>query len=167
MADYRVYVGPRTYDVRIKKDLLLVNGDQFEFDLESINGNGLHILRDPKRNVEAYLQSNQKGSYDIQINGNYLYAEIVFGFHDRAKISDQKSGQIKSPMPGLIIDILVNEGDHVQEGDTLLIQEAMKMQMRIRTPNSGTITKINTNSGNQVDKGVLLISIDPDDIPNH
>jgi 3-methylcrotonyl-CoA carboxylase alpha subunit len=72
-----------------------------------------------------------------------------------------------SPMPGLIIDILVNEGDHVQEGDTILIQEAMKMQMRIRTPNSGTITKINTKPGNQVDKGVLLISIDPDDSPNH
>ncbi len=167
MADYRVYVGNRTYDVRIEKDLLLVNGDQFEFDLESINGNGLHILRDPKRNVEAYLQSNQNGSYNIQINGNHLSAEVVVGFHNQTKISDQKSGQVMSPMPGLIIDILVKEGDYVQEGDTLIIQEAMKMQMKIRTPSSGTITKINTKPGNQVDKGVLLISIDPDDSPNH
>ena len=72
-----------------------------------------------------------------------------------------------SPMPGLIIDILVKEGDYVQEGDTLIIQEAMKMQMKIRTPCSGTIRKINTKPGNQVDKGVLLISIDSDDSPNH
>jgi biotin carboxyl carrier protein len=42
----------------------------------------------------------------------------------------------------------------------------MKMQMKIRTPGSGTITKINTKTGNQVDKGVLLISIDPDDNPS-
>jgi hypothetical protein len=46
MADYRVYVGNRSYDIRIEKDLLLVNGDQYNFDLESINGNGLHILRE-------------------------------------------------------------------------------------------------------------------------
>ncbi|MCJ7717480.1 MAG: biotin/lipoyl-binding protein [Anaerolineales bacterium] len=165
MADYRVYVGNRTYDVRIEKDVLLVNGDQFEFDLESINGNGLHILRDEKRNVEAYLQSTQIGSYEIQIDGNHLSAEVVFGFHNQTKISDQKSGQVKSPMPGLIVDILVKEGDYVQEGDTILIQEAMKMQMKIRTPSSGTITKINTKPGNHVLKGVLLISIDPNDSP--
>ncbi|MGB2964367.1 MAG: acetyl-CoA carboxylase biotin carboxyl carrier protein subunit [Anaerolineales bacterium] len=49
-----------------------------------------------------------------------------------------------SPMPGLIVDVLVNEGDQVQKGDTLLLGEAIKMQMKIRTPSSGTVTRINT-----------------------
>ena len=109
MADYRVYVGNRLYDVRIEKDLLLVNGDQFNFDLESINGNGMHILRDPNRNVEAYLQSNQNGSYDIQIDGIHLSAEVVLGFHNQTKVSDNNKGLVISPMPGLIVDILVKE----------------------------------------------------------
>lgn len=161
MADYRVYVGNRSYDIRIEKDLLFVNGDQFKFDLESINGNGLHILRDPNRNVEAYLQSNQNGSYDIQIDGIHLSAEVVLGFHNQTKISDKNNGLVISPMPGLIVDILVKKGDYVQEGDTILIQEAMKMQMKIRSASAGNITKIHTAIGDQVNKGELLISLDP------
>jgi biotin carboxyl carrier protein len=90
----------------------------------------MHILRDPNRNVEAYLQSNQNGSYDIQ-------------------------------MPGLIVDILVKEGDNVQEGDTILIQEAMKMQMKIRSASAGKITKLHTAIGDQVNKDELLVSLDP------
>ena len=161
MADYRVYVGNRIYDVRIEKDLLLVNGDQFYFDLESINGNGMHILRDPNRNVEAYLQSNQNGSYDIQIDGIHLSAEVVLGFHNQTKVSDNNKGLVISPMPGLIVDILVKEGDNVQEGDTILIQEAMKMQMKIRSASSGKITKLHTAIGDQVNKDELLVSLDP------
>ncbi|NOQ39500.1 MAG: biotin/lipoyl-binding protein [Anaerolineales bacterium] len=161
MADYRVYVGNRIYDVRIEKDLLLVNGAQFNFDLESINGNGMHILRDPNRNVEAYLQSNQNGSYDIQIDGIHLSAEVVLGFHNQTKVSDNNKGLVISPMPGLIVDILVKEGDNVQEGDTILIQEAMKMQMKIRSASAGKITKLHAAIGDQVNKDELLVSLDP------
>ena len=161
MADYRVYVGNRLYDIQIEKDLLLVNGDQFNFDLESINGNGLHILRDPNRNIEAYLQPNQNGSYDIQIDGIHLSTEVVLGFNNPTKISDKNKGSITSPMPGVIVDILVKEGDFIQEGDTILIQEAMKMQMKIRSASSGNITKLHTAIGDQVNKGVLLVSLDP------
>ncbi len=161
MADYKVYVGNRLFDIRIEKDLLLVNGDQFKFDLESINGNGLHILRDPNRNIEAYLQSNRNGSYDIQINGIHLSAEVVQGFHNQTKNSDKNKGLVISPMPGLIVDILVKEGDYVKRGDTILIQEAMKMQMKIRSASAGIITKLHTAIGDQVNKGVPLVSLDP------
>jgi len=64
-------------------------------------------------------------------------------------------------MPGLIIDILVKPGDIVKTGDTLLIQEAMKMQMKLKTPCNGIVTDISTSSGAQIEKGVLLVSIDP------
>ncbi len=161
MADYRVYVGNRSYDIRIEKDLLLVNGIQYNFDLESINGNGLHILRDPNRNIEAYLQPNQNGSYDIQIDGIHLSTEVVLGFQVPTRISGKNNGLVISPMPGLIVDILVKEGDYVQEGDTILIQEAMKMQMKIRSASAGKITKLHTAIGDQVNKDVLLVSLDP------
>jgi len=86
MADYRVSVADRTYDVSIQKDGLFINGDQFAYHMESLNGNGLHILRQANRNVEAYVESSQGGLYDIQIAGNHLSAEVVSGFHSQ-KIS--------------------------------------------------------------------------------
>ena len=162
MSNYIVSVGERKYNVSIEKDFLLVNGDRYILDMESLNGNGLHIIRHDTRNVEAYLQSNQNGAYEVQIDGNHLYAEVDLGFHKHSKAISQSTGQLVSPMPGLIVDVLVNEGDQVNIGDTLLVQEAMKMQMKIRTASAGTIKKINTKAGNQVEKGVLLISLEPE-----
>ena len=161
MADYRVTIANRTYDVSIIDDQLVVNGDRVSYDMDSLNDNGLHIIRQPNKNTEAYLEPNRQGQYDIQIDGNHLSAEILSGFQSSRKKSPQDTGSIHSPMPGLIIDIMVNIGDRVKEGQTLLIQEAMKMQMKLRAPSSGVVKFISTTPGSQVEKGVLLISLAP------
>ena len=161
MTDYRVCVADRTYDVSIQNDMLVVNGDQIAFNMESLNGNGLHILRQPTRNIEAYLEPNRGGLYDIQIDGKHMSAEVVLGFQSSRKTSRNNTGKVLSPMPGLIVDFLVKKGDLVKKGETLLVQEAMKMQMKIRATCSGIISGIFSSAGSQVDKGLLLVSIDP------
>ena len=161
MANYRVNVANRTYDVSIQDDVLVVNGDRITYDMDSLNSTGLHIIRQPKRNVEAYLEPTRGGLYDIQINGQHLSAEVAVGFQTPRKAFTDIAGKIISPMPGLIVDILVKIGDKVKKGETLLIQEAMKMQMKLRAPSSGKITGISIARGSQVEKGVLLVSLDP------
>jgi biotin carboxyl carrier protein len=162
MANYKVSVGQRTYKVSIQKDNLLVDGKPFDVDMESLNGNGLHILRQPTKNVETYLQPNRNGVYDVQINGTHLSAEVAFGYQRQKNGHQTANGNLHSPMPGIIVDIPVKNGDRVQEGETILVQEAMKMQMKIRTPEAGTVTRINTSTGSQVEKGELLVVITPD-----
>ena len=161
MADYRVNIANRTYEVSIHEDELVVNGDRIKYNMDSLNGNGLHIIRHPNRNVEAYLEPNQGGTYDIQIDGKHLSADVAVGFQSNKKTFRQITGRILSPMPGLVVDILVKIGDKVKEGETLLIQEAMKMQMKLRAPSSGVITGISITPGTQVEKGVLLVSLEP------
>lgn len=161
MADYRVTIANRTYKVSIEDDQLVVNGDRISYDMDSINEKGLHVLRQPNRNTEAILEANQKGIYDIQIEGNHLSAEVLSGFNTPKRKKRQDTGSILSPMPGLIIDVMVKIGDQVKKGQTLLIQEAMKMQMKLRAPSSGIVKFISTSPGNQVDKGVLLLSLTP------
>ena len=161
MADYRVSVANRTYDVSIQDDILVVNGDRIAYNMDSLNSNGLHILRQPNRNIEAYVEPNQQGMYDIQIDGKHLSAEVSVGFQAPKKGLKKIAGKILSPMPGLIVDVMVKIGDKVKKGETLLIQEAMKMQMKLRAPSSGNITGISIARGSQVEKGVLLVSLDP------
>ncbi len=161
MADYRVTIANRTYDVSIEDDQLIVNGDRISCDMDSINEKGLHILRQPNKNTEAILEANQKGIYDIQIEGNHLSAEVLTGFNSSRRKKRRDTGSVLSPMPGLIIDVLVKIGDRVKKGQTLLIQEAMKMQMKLRAPSSGVVKFISTSPGSQVEKGILLISLTP------
>lgn len=161
MSNYRVRVANRTYDVSIQDDVLVVNGDQISYNMDSLNSSGLHILRQSNRNVEAYVEPNRGGLYDIQIDGKHLSAEVAVGFQTPKRGLKQIAGKIISPMPGLIVDIMVKIGDKVKKGETLLIQEAMKMQMKLRAPSSGRVIGISIARGSQVEKGVLLVSLDP------
>ena len=160
MANYRVQILDRIYDVKIQPDSLEVNGDLVPMDMDSLDGKGLHVLRQPNRNIEAHVEPIQAGSYQIQIDGSYLNAEVALGFQSRPDSRIDRSNNVLSPMPGLIIDINVKVGDKVEQGETLIIQEAMKMQMKLRSPSDGIISRIFTQPGSQVDKGALLIYLD-------
>jgi len=67
---------------------------------------------------------------------------------------------IKTSMPGKIIKILVEEGSSVEEGQAVLILEAMKMQNEIKSPQKGKITKIAPGQGVSVETGALLFSVE-------
>ena len=67
---------------------------------------------------------------------------------------------LKAPMPGLVVDWLVKEGDTVQAGDKLLILEAMKMENVIKSTGEGVIKKLYAQKGVAVEKNQLLIEFD-------
>ena len=66
---------------------------------------------------------------------------------------------VTAPMPGMIISYAKNVGDTVEEGDTVLVLEAMKMENALPAPASGTIKAINFSSGDSVAKGDVLAVI--------
>jgi biotin carboxyl carrier protein len=66
--------------------------------------------------------------------------------------------QLVSPLPGTIISISVQTGQHVDAGDELLVIEAMKMNNRIRSPRSGTVSEVLVQVGQRVNHGSLLLA---------
>lgn len=68
--------------------------------------------------------------------------------------------ELNAPMPGLVIDILVEVGQDVKEGDQLLILEAMKMENVIKATGEATVKSIEVAKADKVDKGQLLISFE-------
>ena len=76
-----------------------------------------------------------------------------------AAVSTGKSG-VKSPLPGVILDIKVNVGDTVKKGQTVVILEAMKMENNINADKDGKITAINVNKGDSVLEGTDLVIIE-------
>ena len=76
-----------------------------------------------------------------------------------AKPAAGKSG-VKSPLPGVILDIKVKEGDEVKKGQTVIILEAMKMENNINADKDGKITAINVKTGESVLEGTDLVVIE-------
>ena len=76
-----------------------------------------------------------------------------------AKPAAAKSG-VKSPLPGVILDIKVKEGDEVKKGQTVIILEAMKMENSINADKDGKVTAINVSKGESVLEGTDLVIIE-------
>lgn len=77
----------------------------------------------------------------------------------RPAAAASKSG-VKSPLPGVILDIKVNVGDTVKKGQVVIILEAMKMENNINADKDGKITAINVNKGESVLEGTDLVIIE-------
>lgn len=73
------------------------------------------------------------------------------------KISTRR---ITAPLPGIILELRITEGDTVKTGDTLMVMEAMKMENNILAEQSGTIKLIKVRKGDTVLQGDLLIEIE-------
>ena len=71
-----------------------------------------------------------------------------------------KKAGVKSPLPGVILDIKVKEGDTVKRGQTIIILEAMKMENNINANKDGKVAEIKVNKGDSVLEGTDLVIIE-------
>jgi glutaconyl-CoA/methylmalonyl-CoA decarboxylase subunit gamma len=69
------------------------------------------------------------------------------------------TGHVKSPLPGVILDVFVKEGDTVKKGQKLVCLEAMKMENNIDSDKDGKIVKLNVSKGDSVMEGDILVTI--------
>ena len=69
------------------------------------------------------------------------------------------SGSLTATMPGRVLDVLVTEGDSVQKGDTLVLLEAMKMELRVQAPLDGRVARVLCVADQVVERGQLLVEL--------
>lgn len=93
------------------------------------------------------------------IDGQEFMIEAPRSRRNRSKSKTADPGQMKSPMPGKILKILVAIGDEVIQGTPILVMEAMKMEHTIKASKPGKIESIHFKEGDQVAGGVELVKL--------
>lgn len=157
------------YKIKVNEDRYLeVKSDDLEnLDYKTGLNNELNIIHNSKNYVAEILKSDFKSKkYQVKVNGN-LYQVHIKNELDLLidelglTLKDKKvEGNSIAPMPGLILDVLVNEGQEVKEGDALVILEAMKMENVMSAPKDGLIKKVHVKTGDAVDKKQVLIEME-------
>ena len=163
---YQVKVNEKyNFVVKTENKQLKVNNEVIELDQIILNKNSSHILYQNKSYlIEVVELIKEEKKAIIKINGNIYTLNVEDQYDQLLKqlgmdsLTVSKILQIKAPMPGLVLSVLVTEGDEVKKGDNLLVLEAMKMENMIKSPTDGIIKKIEIKQGNKVEKNELLIS---------
>lgn len=81
-------------------------------------------------------------------------------FKTREKWTTPDENLITSIIPGTVITVLIRKGQQVEEGDTLLILESMKMQNKITSPRDGKVKAIKVAAGQKIPKGYVMIELE-------
>jgi len=76
--------------------------------------------------------------------------------------SAEHEGHLRSPMPGLVLDVRARSGDQVAAGTVLVVLEAMKMEHSLAAPWAGTVTAVSVKPGDRVEEGVELVVLSPE-----
>ena len=71
-------------------------------------------------------------------------------------------GDVLAPMPGSVLEVLVSEGDRVEQNQTVVLMESMKMELVITAPRSGVVRRVAVEPGQQVQRGMRLMELAPE-----
>ena len=164
------------YTLKIKDQIVEIELDEFDDSKFHLNGSPyqinyfynndlFHIIFNNKSYVLKLISSNKdSNNYYVSINNKTFNVEISDAKNKFSKIiglklsDDNKKLDITSPMPGLVIDVLVNVNETVEKNQSLIILEAMKMENVIKSPVQAKIKSIMVKKGDNVNKNEVLIS---------
>lgn len=136
-----------------------LNGNSYDVAVEFLNADEILLIVDGKIFNAIICSSNS--AFRVCVNGlsfdikKKSVSQILGGKH-----SQRQKKEVKTSMPGKIVKVLVTEGDNVEEGQAVLILEAMKMQNEIKSPQKGAVTRIGPKAGESVETGALLFSVE-------
>ena len=125
--------------------------------LQSKDGK-LDLLIDGKR-VTAYVSSDNSKRW-VTVNGQTFVLTKSSGSRSRGHGHHHAAGELTAPMPGQVRAVNVSEGESVTKGQTLMVLEAMKMEIRVQSPQDGVVKKLLVKQGQTVDREQILIEID-------
>ncbi len=111
------------------------------------------VLKEDKENGTIRLRIGAH-TYTVQTQDDRSRLMETLGL-DQAAL---KVKEIKAPMPGMVLNILVKPGDAVKKNDPVLVLEAMKMENLIKAPGDAVVAMIHAEKGKPVEKGQLLVS---------
>jgi geranyl-CoA carboxylase alpha subunit len=137
---YRATTGDETVDVEV---------------LSTQDGQ-LNLLVEGER-VTAYVSSDKDKRW-VTVNGRTFVLTKQTGTK-RSNAKHEHSGALTAPMPGQVRAVNVSEGEVVVKGQTLMVLEAMKMEIKIHSPQDGTVGKLLVKQGQTVEREQVLIEI--------
>ncbi|MBL4710037.1 MAG: biotin/lipoyl-binding protein [Flavobacteriales bacterium] len=169
MSELKVEVeNGNTYSIEdLKENEALLDGKQVTWDSYQVKDGKFHIIKGSQSySVEVVNADAANKTFELKVNNSPYKTKV----EDRFDLLLQQLGmdnlgstavsELKAPMPGMVLNIEVEAGQEVKEGDALVVLEAMKMENVLKSPADVVIKSIAVKKGIAVEKNELLIEFE-------
>lgn len=161
---YRVDVEGRAFDIEIRPDgQVWVNRRPINIDLAEMVGRPGYSLLVNNRSYETHVETAADGQVSVVVAGRPNQASVQAERQPATTTRSpfrSKLSEIAIPLPGLLVDVRVTEGQSVQEGDVVAVLESMKMHLELRAPRAGVVRDLGAVVGQQLAQGDVLAVIE-------
>jgi biotin carboxyl carrier protein len=165
VQEFMVRVGERTHTVRVEGDRAIVDGVALTV-VASPGGRSL-VRSDDGHGQRAVTLDGLASPVSASVGGVASKLELRTAQEAAlaAAMSSGRAGgaagsQLKAPMPGRVVRVLVSVGQAVERGASVVIVEAMKMENELRAPAAGVVLRVHASEGAAVDAGQLLVELE-------
>lgn len=162
---FRAEVGDRSYEIEFRDGKVFVDGEPVEVSFERV-AEGYYSLLLDGRSVSVVVEASSGGSVRLHLGGRSTEVRVKderalllerYGIADADAAAER---EVRAPMPGLVLAVLVEEGQAVKAGDGLVLLEAMKMENELRATGDGVVQRVHVEPGDAVGKSALLIEFE-------
>lgn len=161
---YQIKINDKEFAVKRNQSGLTINDEAVAADIVKVGESVYHVISNNRSYNAAIVNFNSvEKTAVIKVNGNTYNVTSKDQFDillEQMGLNNLKAGTIgdlKAPMPGMVLKVLVNDNDTVQKGNSLFILEAMKMENIIKAPADATVKTVKIIPGDKVEKGQVLI----------
>jgi len=163
---YESTVEGKTFKLAIDPDNGRMTIDGKAQPFEFLKQNGRYLLRIDTHLYKIDNVEFNKRTVTFTLNGRWYEVDVrdeqellldEMGFKSAHEVGE---GQLNAPMPGKILELMVKEGDAVEEDQPVAILEAMKMENELKAPAGGTVKAIHIEVGESVEKNALILEIE-------
>jgi biotin carboxyl carrier protein len=163
---YHVTIAGRSYEVVVDGEEVLVDGTPHRALIQAVPGTPLRHLRLDAKSATLAATPGEAGQWRLIDRGEMLEVEVldartrhIRGLVGAGRAQDGRV-QVKAPMPGLVMQVLVEPGETVVAGQGLVVLEAMKMDNELKAPAEGRVVAVAVTAGQAVEKGTLLVVVE-------
>ncbi len=163
---YKVFVNSQEFHVTMDAAYATIDGKDFNGDVLEYKNGSFHIIRNHRSfRAEVISRNAEEKTFVIRVN-NHDYNVSVQDKYDvllhemgMDVAGSKKVNDIKAPMPGMVLKVMVENGQSIQKGEAILVLEAMKMENILKSPSDGVVKNVHIIKGDKVEKGQVLINL--------
>ena len=158
-------VGDHEFVIEIMDDNhVVLNGETLVVNFDSVAEQPLFSLLVDGQSYEAFVYPAED-LWQVLLRGRLHTVKVEDEREKRLRaasgevISEGAEFHLQAPMPGLVIDVVVADGQEVGIGDVLVVLESMKMQNELKSPFAGKVTRLRVAPGDSVEQNQTMLSV--------